>query len=330
MKRIASTLGLVAALVGAACSNGGDSAKPAASGAPVATGASKPPAVKGPTGPGPAAQQPQPQQPKQPAVKREGKPGEIPFDFPTVALSAKPGDFVLAPSRHFVDDAFNRGADQQTFIFYAANVVEPGAAESKLKTLAGKDETIPNSLIIPIKKGEKAKPGDVVLTWWQSGSGMQRSIVVAGGTDTEPKVRHLDLDLENPGGAALRDDPLKPDSFQKIDGDWAPGRTVAAKEPGGGYKYGIITTVAGDKVLAVGFAGRMKVYNKADLVQLPVAPAVKQGDTVFVPYLGTFYRGTVEKVDAPVGRVYTKFAFGSQTRTSGIPLPNVATSLPGM
>ena len=342
MKRIATTprlgLALVAALLLApACGNkAGDAA-------PAATGAATPPAAQAPASPPqgaavanrPASAVPAPAPAREPLFKRTGKPGEIPFDYPAVTTTAKAGDYVLVPSKHFVDDAFAKGTDQQTFIFYAARLVEAGKDESKVKTMnngkdeGGVEETIPNSLIIPIHKGDKAKPGDVLLTWWQSGSGMQRSIVVAGGSETEPKVRHLDLPIDNPGGAALRDDTLKADSFQKIDGDWAPGKTVAAKDPSG-YKFGIITGSTSDKVLVVGFAGRMHVYAKADCVQIPVAPSVKPGDTVFVPHLGAFYKGNVEKVDAAVGRVYTKFQFGSQSVSAGIPAPNVATSLAGI
>ena len=34
------------------------------------------------------------------------QPGEVPFDFPTVGTTAKSGEYVLAPSIDFIDDAW--------------------------------------------------------------------------------------------------------------------------------------------------------------------------------------------------------------------------------
>lgn len=258
---------------------------------------------------------------------KPAEPGKIPFEFPTTATTAKAGEFVLAPPRDWIDKGFEKGGDKQTFIFYSAEVVEAGQVESKLKKI-GKEEMIPNSLIIPIPKGEKAKKGDILLTWWQSGSGMKRAIVV-GGSDTEPVVRYLDVDLDNPSGLGTKEDTLKPDSFHVLSKEWEAGTAVAIKS-GSTYKHGIIVSKADGKVLTVGFAGRMSVDAEADVVPLPVAPTVKKGDKVWIPFVGTFRQAEVTKIDAKIGRVFVKFEFAGKDKEQAVAFGNVALKLDGM
>ena len=243
-----------------------------------------------------------------------------------MATTAKAGEFVLAPPRDWIDKGFEKGGDKQTFIYYSAEVVEPGEVESKLKKI-GKEEMIPNSMIIAIPKGEKAKKGDILLTWWQSGSGMKRAIVV-GGSDTEPVVRYLDVDLDNPSGLGTKEDTLKPDSFHVLSKDWEAGTSVAIKA-GSSYKHGILVSKADGKVLTVGFAGRMSVDNEADVTALPVAPSVKKGDKVWIPFVGSFREAEVQKVDAKIGRVFVKFEFAGKDKEQAIAFGNVATALEG-
>jgi hypothetical protein len=256
------------------------------------------------------------------------KPGEVPFDYPATATTAKANDWVLAPPKGWIDGGFEKGGERQTFIFYGGRMLSPGAVESKIKTLPGDEMTIPNAMIVAIKSGQKAKVGDVVLTWWQSGSGMQRSIVV-GGSDTAPVVRHLDMDLENPSGSAKKDDTLKPDTFHKLAGGLEPGTSVAAKD-GSKQIHAIITSVSGDKVLTIGFAGKMKVYKKSDVTPIPIAAKVKPGAAVFVPHLGAYQKGKVDKVDEKICRVFTTITFGGKDKTIAVACTDVATSLPGM
>jgi hypothetical protein len=254
-------------------------------------------------------------------------PGKSPFDYPVVKTAAKAGEFVLCPPRLWIDQAFEKGADKQTFIYYTAVMAEPGAADSKVKTLPGKEETIPNSMIVPIKKGGKAKPGDVVLTWWQTGSGLQRAMIVKGGTETEPKAMYIDMDYENPSGCGKKVDTLKADSFCRLK-LWDLGTAIAAKEKGT-YKHGQLVGIAGDKVLLVGFAGRMFVAKKADCVPLPVMPpALKKGDTVTIPLFGGFTQGKVVKVDKAIGRVFVTYPFGGKEKTAAVAFGNVISKLP--
>lgn len=216
--------------------------------------------------------------------------------------------------------------DQQAFIFYASSMEKPGPADSGVKTLTSKAEVIPNSLIVPLKKGQKAKPGDLILSWWQSGSGMMRAIVVPGGTPEAPKVLYLDMDFKNPTGCAQRQDTLKPDSFQALS-EWAPGTTVAYGAPQ--WKHAQVLRVEGKKVLLLGFAGHLRVADKKDCVPLPVQPPkLKVGDKLFAHTgYGTVEAGTVEKVDPAIGRIFVKFSGGAR-QTVAVAFGDVILKLP--
>lgn len=252
-----------------------------------------------------------------------------PFGLGASPTAAKAGDFVLCPPREWIDKAMESGKpENQTFIFYGAHMVEPGPALSKVTSQTGKEMEIPNYMIIPIRKGESAKPGDILLTQWQSGSGMQRAMVVEGGTPTSPKVRYLDMDIDNPSGSGKRVDTCKPDTFHKLEKAWEPGTSVAAKS-GMWSKRWKIVYIKGDRVLGVGFAGKMKVLSRKDCTPVPVRPDVKPNTAVWVPYIGSYKEGKVKKVDAAIGRVMTEIEFAGKKKEIAAPFVDVLTEKPG-
>lgn len=262
-------------------------------------------------------------------VRAPRKPGEMPFaDFASSATTAKAGDYVLVPSGNWIEDAFTKGADSQTFIYYAATMVEPGPLESKVKNLAGTTFSAPNGFILPIKPAQKTKVGEIVLTWWQSGSGMERSIVT-GGTPDAPVVLHLDQDLDNPAKIAQKEDTLKPNSFHKLGSALEPGVTLACKD---GTKYGkwVATSINGDKVLAIGFGGAMKVFVKAACTALSPQGSYTPGKDIAVPYIGSFQKAKVDRYDAKVGRVFAKLTWGGKEQTVGVGVQDVGPLLPGL
>lgn len=253
-------------------------------------------------------------------------PGAVPFDFPAVDTRAKPGEFVLAPSPGWIEEAFEKGADKQPFIFYGAWMVEPGPKASKIKTLPGQQVTIPNAMIIPVGGGEKAKPGDVVLTAWASGSGMQRAIVVEGGEPATPRVRYLDLDLESPSGWGKKEDTLKENTFHVLGKPGEPGTTLACKDGHRTTRW-IVVNQHGDQVLGVGFAGKVKVLKRSECKNVPIVPKLKPGDTVFVPVIGAYTEAKVTKLDEKIGRVWVKHEFGGKDTDEAFAFTNVAPSL---
>jgi hypothetical protein len=261
------------------------------------------------------------------------KVGEIPFDYPVVEqTTAKAGEFVLTPSRAFIDDAIKAGEGKGTFIFYYNKMVTPGTGESDIAELSG-NVKIPNSLIIPIPAGQEVKKGDIVLTWWQSGSGMQRAIVVNDANPKEPVVRYLDLDYDNPAkndkgvGIGQMEETLKPNSFVKITAEWQPGTAVAYKKDGY-YYHAQVINVAGDKVLLKGWGGSMIAIAKADCIAVPVTIDIKVGDAVQVPYIGQYKTGKVKKADPKIGRAWVEVQFGGSPTEAVISYGDIAKNIP--
>ncbi|MBN2682568.1 MAG: hypothetical protein JXR58_08670 [Bacteroidales bacterium] len=243
--------------------------------------------------------------------------GITPFDFPTVSTSAKAGEFALTPSMAFIERAWKAKEEGKTssFIFYSSTVVEPGDVESKIKQI-GAEVNIPNSLVIPIPANQTAKKGDIVLTWWQSGSGMQRAIVVNDSEPTHPVVKYLDIDYDNPAknkdGVPIgqMEEKLEANSFMLLSGEWMPGTAVAYNK--GSFEHWQVISVSGDKVLACGWAGVMAVLEKSKCTPIPVKLDVKAGDLIQVPQYGTYKEGKVKKVDASAGRVWVEVQFGGE------------------
>ncbi len=230
--------------------------------------------------------------------------------FPIVVAqpTAKPGELVLCPSRQFYDSAVEKGVDKTTFIYYAAKMIEVGNVESKVTNLAGRTFLIPNQLIISIPPHQKCNTGDVILTWWQTGSGMQRAIVV-GGSETEPIVRYLDISLDNPSGAGKREDTLKPGSFYVLNKEWQIGSAVAI-DSGRQTRHGLLLATSDQHVLVREFAGKLKCYERTKARPVPIVPDVEKGEIAMASLYGSFKPVTVTKVDSKIGRVFATFQLG--------------------
>lgn len=232
----------------------------------------------------------------------------------------------MAPLERWVDEAFVGGGEKQTFIYYGAWVSKVGDRETKLKTLPGQTESLPNALILPIGPGESASPGEVVLTAWASGSGLQRAIVVEGGTPTRPKVRYLDMEFESASGWGQKDDELPEKTFRVLRQPGELGTTVACKD-GSRHVRWVVVAREGEKLLGLGFAGKMKVLERSDCTNLPIAPKVRVAQKIFVPVVGVFVEAKITKTDAAVGRVFAKHAFGGTEQDGAFSFTNVALSL---
>lgn len=246
-------------------------------------------------------------------------------DFPGGATTAKAGESVLTPNykvqRRSTDS--EEGIDKITFIYYNAVMEEPGEEYSKVKFTFDGIKEIPNYMIIPIPAGQTAKKGDVLLSWWQSGSGLKRAYVVDDSNPKEPIVRYLDIAYDNPAkrdGVSIgqMEEQLKPDTFVKISKEMEPGTSVAtADERWGGYAYGNVLRVEGDKVLVMGHAGKIQIFDKDQCIPVPIIPDVKEGDEVQVPRAGKFLSGTVTKVDKEIGRVFVETRRGESVVAFG-------------
>jgi hypothetical protein len=137
--------------------------------------------------------------------------------------------------------------------------------------------------------------------------------VVEAADPTQPTVRYLDIDYDNPAKSpdgkttiGQMDEKLKPNSFVRLTSPWEPGTTLAVND-GASRRPVQIIRVAGEKILALGRAGTLKVYDKANATPVPIRPNVKAGDKVQAPKYGTYAEATVTRVDTRNGRVFVKF-----------------------
>lgn len=244
--------------------------------------------------------------------KKEEFTGDVkfPYDFPKAGTTAKKGEKVLVPSYNWLVDAMQKGADKTTMIWYAQTMEEPGEEMSSVKFMSDVKK-VPNAYIVPIPAGQTAQKGDILLTWWQSGSGLQRAIVTDAADPKAPTVRYLDLDYNNPAKSrdgkttiGQMEEQLKPDTFVVIKNEMEPGTSVAI---GSDMKNGQVIRVEGDKIFVLLFAGKTGVFPKSDAKAIPIKPNVKAGDKVKAVRYGGFKDGTVSKVDENIGRVWVKF-----------------------
>lgn len=237
----------------------------------------------------------------------------FPFpDFPAVETTAKAGDVVLVPSYLWLQQANIDGVKKASMIWYAQKMVAPDKEMSEVEFMNEK-KRVPNAYIVPIPAGQTAKNGDILLTWWQSGSGMNRAIVVDDANPAEPIVRYLDIAYDNPAkskdgttGIGQMEEKLKPNSFVKINSPLEPGTSVAIQD-GARMIKGQVIRAAGDKVFVSEFAGGIGVYDKARCTPVPVKSAAQAGETVRAVWSGSFKDGKVMKVDPKIGRVFIKF-----------------------
>lgn len=228
------------------------------------------------------------------------KPGEVPFDgMSNVPTAAKAGDIVLTIDEAKIAEIAG-GAKDPTAIFNNRVMVAPGELESEVEDSFKKKYKVANAYIIAIPKGQKAKVGDVVLTWWQSGGGMMRGYVTDAANPAEPTVRYLGMSPRED-----KSDKLKPDSFIVVNSEWAPGAPVVSKDANG-TEFAYILRVNGDKVLLSGFGRKLRLRSKTDLTPIAYKPAFKVGDEVKASFMSSFDPATVVAIDPKTGKVKVK------------------------
>jgi len=231
-----------------------------------------------------------------------------PWDFPRdVKLDVEKGQTVLAATYYPDYLTKDRELDKRSYIFYYCEVVEGGVGTTKIDHF-GEEYELPNALVIPIPDDATAKVGDIVLTWWQSGSGMQRAIVTEASDPKQPTVSYLDLSWSMKDGKVKpfgKDEKLKPGTFRVLkEGEWAPGMQLAF-DVDGKKKIGHIISLTDDKVLIHGFAGSITTAKRSDCQLITLKPSFKPGDKVYGKS-GENYddRYTVDKYDKKSGRVW--------------------------
>lgn len=251
--------------------------------------------------------------------RRKHEIGGIHYRFyPTTSTIAKAGEYVLSTHRLRLEDAYHQ-PDRASFIFYAYPVKKVGAKESTLVSPGGNTFDIPNSLIIPLGTNASARKGQILLTWWQSGSGMRRAIVVDDTNPQQPIVRYIDVKENHPvkvKGVALDqlEEQLKPNSFIKLTKILQAGISIAVADPEQPNKllHRQLIKVIDGQALVMDQVGRLSVHLINEITPLPIKPKVQEGALVKVPYIGKFYDGIVKSVDPRNGRVFVEFTFAKK------------------
>ncbi len=219
-------------------------------------------------------------------------------------------DYVLAPSRKNFDSAFAKGLESTIFVFYPRKVVAK-MQDSVVLYEIGDTIKLPNSLVIPLKKQQKATKGNIVLTWWQSGTGMQRAIVLNRDSSTTPTVYYLDNQYSfysSVTDVKFWIDTLAPNSFTLLTQDTMSGRSMSVSKEYYTTFYTIINCTK-NKVLALSWAGTLELFDKSQCNLVPLYQEFNVGDSVSVPYLGTYSEGTVLSVWNDIGKITVKINF---------------------
>jgi hypothetical protein len=149
---------------------------------------------------------------------------------------------------------------------------------------------------------------------------MQRAIVTDDSNPSEPVVRYLDLDYDNPAKSSdgkttigQMDEKLKPNTFVKIKAPFDVGTKIAVQD-GAEQKIAQVIRAAGDKVFVNGFAGRVTVVDKSRCTPIPLVPTARVGDKVKAAWVNSVKEGTVTKVEPAIGRVFIKFDVDGKER----------------
>ena len=248
----------------------------------------------------------------------EAQEAAFPWDFPENIKNEGLAEGQTILSIHsFYPDALKESDDpaNETYIFYNGKLTSVGDTKSTVYSFSEEVE-MPNSLLIPIPEGQTAKKGDIVLTWWQSGSGMERALVTDAKDPASPKVDYLDLNYKDDGTGFAQDhadEQIKPNSFVVLkDGEWQPGAQIVVTGDGS-YEAGILISCTKDKVLAKCFAGKINTFKKSDCKIVPLNQSLKVGDQVRAIFTSSYKDGyTITKIDENVGRVWVEGSFGNE------------------
>jgi hypothetical protein len=255
-------------------------------------------------------------------------PGENPFGLPATPTFAQAGDFALVPSRSSLNQAFEQAAGKQTLLYTGAYVDRPGERDSALVWLTQQRGSVPNSLLIALPRGERARLSDIVLTSSLSGSGLSRAIVVSGGESDSPEVRSLDLPLDGIAIESERQSTLPKNTFRVLRKPAELGTTLACRRGERRERFLLVAIAGDDTWLGLGFAGRAELLRPSACRALPLVPAVHPGQHVFVPIAGEFVAADVASVDTRNGRVLVRYEFAAEAKELAVGYTNVATELP--
>lgn len=214
---------------------------------------------------------------------------KFPWDFPQdTKLNLKAGQWYLTCKTGYERNAGKADLTKEILIYYSYQFKE---MKDGLV-----DGVMPSSMCIPLPEKQKAKKGDILLTWWQTGSGMCHAVVVDDSKPLTPTVNYL---------STVKGEELKPNSFIVLkNGKMGPGAPIAYKGDYDKWRTGTVINIADGKVLIYGFGSKLKTAKLEDCKVLPLKPDYKVGDSVMSTFIDGFEEGyTVKEINLEKGKV---------------------------
>jgi hypothetical protein len=256
-------------------------------------------------------------------------PGAFPFEYPIVEqLQGEVGSKAFHINMTLIRKGLAEGKEKILTQFLLGELTAKGDKESTINT-APVSETVPNSGIVVIPKGQKVKVGDIVAGKWAVN--LNRAIITDASNPKAPKATFIGLpwDLKIEGDdkktpAGQYEFTLKENEFMVITKDYAPSSCCAVKK-NGSYQLMKVFSSTADMVL-----GTIRIdftaVKKADCVPFPLKTNFKVGEEIWaVSKFGTIEKGTVKAVNAKMGRYTVTF---SPTREDVVSFGEVIKNLP--
>ena len=211
--------------------------------------------------------------------------------------------YVLAPTRANIDSAKAKGLDNVIFVFYPRKVISSLGNRTIINEY-GDSVDMPSALVIPLSKNKKVAKGQFLLTWWQKATGMQRAIVLNKDSSNKPVVFYLD-NFTTPSSSQtmlmMNIDTLKINSFLPIKNDSImPGRSFMNKAD---QAFNIVINSDQDSVIGLTWAGMLNVVSIENCVFSKPDMKLNVGDTVILPYVGSYQQAVLKNVWSDIGKV---------------------------
>lgn len=244
--------------------------------------------------------------------KKDEKP-----DLLNTKITVEKGQWVLCPAKYLIDSAFSKGLENSVFVYYPRKVIDFNENNIFVAEL-GDTSKIPDYFVIPLPQKESVSKGNIVLTWWQKGTGMQRALVFDVVNDGRPVVYYLDGHFSfSQSNLKYLIDTLKTGTFTTISEKNLIGRSFMINEE---YisSYYMVVAANNDSVIGLSWAGILKVFKKLDCNFVPLNTSLQEGDSVLVPYLGTYCDGIVKKLWNDVGKVDVLINFLGDSLTTKV------------
>lgn len=251
-----------------------------------------------------------------------------PLRLPPRRVTIDPGKRVFT----FSDQMLQGAKLGSTLVLYAATVAGFEGDDLIIEGRGGPSYKVHAGYVIPVPDDPRVKPGDVVLTEWNS---VMRHAVITKLVKDKVGVRFTDMDskmaevLLQGGRAAAasagidltRGSASRAARFVKQTEGLQPGN-YAALQQGGDFRHVLLVspvTAEKKRWFCLGFGGAAMIVDEAELRPIPVRYTPKVGASVWAEWTGTMRKATVQSVDE-LGLFTVKYDRAGRPRAIGFGL----------